>query len=242
MRFLRAFAVGLITAVAGMFLAVFASDYLTKLYHVSNMEGQRGMTVIFLFAPLGIIAGFLMGLITALHTRWPGFIGFLKTQGLSLLITTAIAAAVFGLVWLGADKAPHINGKNVVLEFELKIPGTIPIPTKLNEDSIRASLYANNRDNRYAQIDIPSLKKADGFAIVSGTAMLMSHSANRSLLAHVGNEPRASQFIDLKGLPAGPRKESETWSDWIIATQYADLTPVPPEQRMSIRYRVRMVE
>ena len=242
MRFLRAFAVGLITAVAGMFLAVFASDYLTKLYHVSNMEGQRGMTVIFLFAPLGIIAGFLMGLITALHTRWPGFIGFLKTQGLSLLITTAIAAAVFGLVWLGADKPPHINRKNVVLEFELKIPGTIPIPTELNEDSIRASLYANNRDNRYAQIDIPSLKKANGFAIVSGTAMLMSHSANRSLLAHVGNEPRASQFIDLKGLPAGPRKESETWSDWIIATQYADLTPVPPEQRMSIRYRVRMVE
>ena len=48
MRFFRAFAVGVITAVAGMFLAIFASDYLTRLYHVPDMEGQRGMTVIFL--------------------------------------------------------------------------------------------------------------------------------------------------------------------------------------------------
>ncbi len=40
MRFLRAFAIGLITAVVGMFLAIFASDYLTRLYHVPDMEGQ----------------------------------------------------------------------------------------------------------------------------------------------------------------------------------------------------------
>ena len=40
MRFLRAFAIGVITAVVGMFLAMFASDYLTRLYHVPDMEGQ----------------------------------------------------------------------------------------------------------------------------------------------------------------------------------------------------------
>ena len=40
MRFLRAFAIGVITAVVGMFLAIFASDYSTRLYHVPNMEGQ----------------------------------------------------------------------------------------------------------------------------------------------------------------------------------------------------------
>jgi hypothetical protein len=40
MRFLRAFAIGVITAVVRMFLAIFASDYLTRLYHVPDMEGQ----------------------------------------------------------------------------------------------------------------------------------------------------------------------------------------------------------
>jgi hypothetical protein len=40
MRFLRAFAIGVVTAVVGMFLAIFASDYLTRFYHVPDMEGQ----------------------------------------------------------------------------------------------------------------------------------------------------------------------------------------------------------
>jgi MFS family permease len=242
MRFLRAFAIGVITAVVGMFLAIFASDYLTRLYHVSDMEGQRGMAVIFLFAPLGLVVGFLIGIIAALRTRWSGVVGFIKTQGLSILIVIAIAAAVSGLLWLGADKPPKIEGKELALEFELKIPPAIQIPEELNDYTIRASLYANNKNNRYASIDLKSMTKQDGYVIVSGIAALMSHSANRSLFASIGNEPGASQFIDLKTLPAVPRKENETWSDWTLATQRADLTPVPEIERIAVRYRVRPVD
>jgi MFS family permease len=242
MRFLRAFAIGVITAVVGMFLAIFASDYLTRIYHVSDMEGQRGMAVIFLFAPLGFVVGFVIGAIAALRTRWSGVVGFIKTQGLSILIIIAIGGAVSGLLWLGADKPPKIDGKELVLEFELKIPPAIQIPEELNDYTIRASLYANNRDNRYASIDLKSITKQDSYIIVSGTAALMSHSANRSLLASIGNEPGASQFIDLKTLPGAPRKENETWSDWTLATQRADLTPVPEPERIAVRYRVRPVD
>src|SRR5438270_5415182 len=172
MRFLRAFGVAFVTAVAGMFLAIFASDYLTKLYHVSDMEGQRGMTVIFLFAPLGIIVGFVIGIVVALCARWPGFVGFVKTQGLSTLITIGLAAVVSGLSWMGADHPPRIDGKNLTLDFELKIPATISLPAELNDYNVRASLYANNRDNRYAKIDIPSIVKSDGFIVVPGSAEL----------------------------------------------------------------------
>ncbi len=241
MRFLRALATGAITAVAGMFLAIFASDYLTRLYHVSDMEGQRGYAIIFLFAPLGFIAGFVIGLIAALRTSWSGFIGFLKTQGLSLLITVAIAAVVSGLLYLGADKPPKIDGKELVLEFELKIPPAIEFPAELNDDSVRASLYANNRDNRHAKIDMNSLSRHDGFTFVAGTTELMSHSANRSLLASINDKPGATQFIDLKNLPTAPGKEDETWSDWIFATQHADLTPIPGPERIAVRYRVRPI-
>jgi hypothetical protein len=242
MRFLRVFAIGVITAVVGMFLAIFASDCLTRLYHVSDMEGQRGMAVIFLFGPLGLVVGFVIGIIAALRTRWSGVVGFIKTQGLSILIVTAIAAAVSGLLWLGADKPPTIDGKELVLEFELKIPPAIQIPAELNDYTIRASLYANNRDNRYASIDLKSMTRQDGYVIVSGTTALMSHSANRSLFASIGNEPDASQFIDLKTLPAAPRKENQTWSDWTLATQRGDLTPVPETERIAVRYRVRPVD
>ena len=242
MRFLRAFAIGVITAVAGMFLAIFASDYLTRLYHVPDMEGQRGMTVIFLFAPLGFVVGFLIGVISALSTRWSGVVGFIKTQGLSIVIVIAIAAAVSGLLWLRADKPPKIDGKELLLEFELKIPPALQIPEELNDYTVRASLYANNMDNRHASIDLKSIRKQDSYVVVSGTAALMSHSANRSLLASIGNEPGASQFIDLKTLPAAPRNENEIWSDWTLATQRADLTPVPETERIAVRYRVRPVD
>jgi hypothetical protein len=47
MRFLRAFFIVLFTAFVGCLLAVFVGDYLTKLAHVPEMEGQRGMTIIF---------------------------------------------------------------------------------------------------------------------------------------------------------------------------------------------------
>jgi MFS family permease len=242
MRFLRVFAIGVITAVVGMFLAIFASDCLTRLYHVSDMEGQRGMAVIFLFGPLGLIVGFVIGVIAALRTHWAGFVGFIKIQGLSILIMIAVGAAVSGLLWFGADKPPKIDGKELVLEFELKIPTTIQIPEELNDYTIRASLYANNRDNRYASINLKSITKQEGYVIVPGTAALMSHSANRSLFISLGNEPSASQFIDLKTLPAAPRRENETWSDWTLATQRADLTPVPDPERIAVRYRVRPVD
>ena len=69
----------------------------------------------------------------------------------------------------------------------------------------------------------------------------MTHSSNRSLLASVGNEPTGSQFFDVK-IPSSPRKEDEQWSDWTVATQRADLTPVPVAERFSIRYRVRELD
>ena len=35
------------------------------------------------------------------------------------------------------------------------------------------------------------------------------------------------------------RKEDETWSQWILARQRADLSPVPEPERMAVCYRVR---
>ena len=63
MRVLRALFIALLTAFAGCILAFFVGDYLTKLAHVPEMEGQRGMTIFFLCVPLGILASLLVGVI-----------------------------------------------------------------------------------------------------------------------------------------------------------------------------------
>ena len=47
-------------------------DVLTKLAHVPEMEGQRGMTVFFLCVPLGIMAGLVIGVIASIVVRRQG--------------------------------------------------------------------------------------------------------------------------------------------------------------------------
>jgi hypothetical protein len=52
-RVLRGFLIAIFTAFLGCLLAFFVGDYLTRLAHVPEMEGQRGVTVVSLCVPLG---------------------------------------------------------------------------------------------------------------------------------------------------------------------------------------------
>jgi hypothetical protein len=240
-RFLRAFAIGVITAVVGCVLAFFVGDYLTRLAHVPEMEGQRGMTVVFLCAPLGILVGLVTGIVSAILLRRQGLAGFLIAQGWSLLILCGVAGLLIGVPYLLSDKPPRIDGKRLELQFELRAAATFKIPDQPDGYSVRVSLYTDGRQSQFAFIDWNSITKNADHVIIPGNVPLLTHSRTRSLLASIGNEPVASQFIELKILPT-PRKENETWSDWIFATQQADLTPVPESERMALRYRVRLVD
>jgi hypothetical protein len=241
MRFLRAFFVAFFTAFVGCLLAFFVGDYLTRLLHVPDFEGQRGYTIIFVCAPLGILAGFIIGLVVALRTRRSGFEGFLIAQVCSIFITCVLAGLLIGVPYLLSDKPPRIDGKRLELEFELRAPATFKIPDQPDGYSIRVNLYTDNRESRFAFIDWNTITKDLEHVTIPGNVPLLTHSKNRSLLASIGNSEDASQFIELK-IPPSPRKEDETWSDWISATQRADLTPVPEPDRFAVRYRVRPVD
>ena len=69
MRVLRALAIALITGIAAVAIVIPVSDYLTQLYRVSNMEGQRGMLILFGIVPPTFIGGFIIGLVTAIVFR-----------------------------------------------------------------------------------------------------------------------------------------------------------------------------
>ena len=241
MRFLRGFFIAIFTALVGCVLAFFVGDYLTRLAHVPEMEGQRGMTIVFLCAPLGILAGLVIGIISSVLVGRRGLAGFLIAQGRSLLIVCAIAVLVAGVPYLLSDKPPKIDGKRLELEFELRASSTFKTPEQPDSYSIRVSLYTDNRQSRFAFIDWNTIRKDAEHITIPGTVPLLTHSKTRSLLASIGNEPAASQFIELK-IPPAPTKQDETWSEWIFATQRADLTPVPEAERFAARYRVRTAD
>ncbi len=217
MRLLRAFFVAIFTALIGCVLAFFVGDYLTQLAHVPEMEGQRGMTIVFLCAPLGILAGLVIGTISSVLVRRQGLGGFFIAQGWSLLIVCGLAGLLVGVPYLLSDKPPRIGGKDLSLEFELRVPPQFSIPDTPSGDSVRVSLY------------------------IPGRVHLLAHNPARSLFAVVGNDPMAGQFITLK-LPSNPDPEDEQWSDWTTATQLASLGPIPEAARFSARYRVQPVE
>jgi len=237
-RALRVITIAFLTAIAGGILSVVASLYLTELYHVSNFEGERGMLIFFALAPLGLIIGFIIGLVVALRSRENGFGGFARAKGIALGIALGLAAIVSGVLYLAADHPPKLDGKPLALEFELKIPPALKLPAQPDVQTLHASLYANNRDNRYALLDYNKIASRDGYFFVPGKASLLSQTVNRDLLVSIENEGGASQFIKLK-LRAKPRKEDEAWSDWMTATERADLTPVPESEKIAVRYRVQ---
>jgi hypothetical protein len=239
MRFLRAFFIAVFTALVGCLLAFFVGDYLTRLAHVPEMEGQRGMTIVFLCAPLGILAGLVIGIVSAILVPRQGLAGFLIAQGWSLLIICGIGGLLAGIPYLLSDKPPRIDGKRLELQFELRAPAAFKIPDEPDGYSVQVSLYTDNRQSRFAFIDWNAITKDAEHVTIPGNVPLLTHSKTRSLLASIGNEPGASQFIDLKDLSASPRKDNETWSDWLFATQRADLSPVPQTERFALRYRVR---
>jgi len=242
MRILRGLLIAVLTAFTGCILAIFVGDYLTKLAHVPEMEGQRGMTVFFLCVPLGIIAGLVVGIISSVAVQRRGPVGFLIAQGWSLLVLGGVAGLLGGVPYLLSDKPPKLDGKRLDLEFELRAPTTFKIPEQPDCYSIRVSLYTNNRQSDFAFIDWSSITKDGEHVTIPGKVPILTHSKSRSLLASIGNEPAASQFVELKNLPPAPRKEDEAWSDWIFATERADLTPIPHSERFAIRYRVHPIE
>jgi hypothetical protein len=241
MRVLRALFIALFTAFFGCILAFFVGDYLTRLAHVPEMEGQRGMTVFFLCVPVGILAGLVIGIISSVLIRRQGFAGFLIAQGWSLLIVCAFAGLLAGVPYLLSDKPPRIDGKRLELQFELRAPLTFKIPEKPDGYSVRVSLYTDNRQSRFAFIDWNSMQRGAENLTIPGNVPLLTHSKSRALLASIGDEPAASQFIELK-IPPAPRKEDEAWSNWIFATQRADLSPVSEAERMALRYRVQPID
>src|SRR5262249_2798135 len=150
MRILRGLLIVLLTAFAGCILAFFVGDYLTKLAHVPEMEGQRGMTVFFLCVPLGIITGLIIGITVSIVVRRQGAPGFLIAQGSSLLVLCGVAGLLGGVPYLLSDKPPKIDGKRLDLEFELRAPATVKIPEHPDGYSIRVSLNTNNRQSDFA--------------------------------------------------------------------------------------------
>lgn len=236
MRWMRAVGVGVITALVGGVMAIVFGDLGTRAQGVSDFEGGRGMLIAFVLLPAGVLCGFVAGLAFG-RRAGQGAARFFRDAGLAATTTTAIIAAVGGLAMMTGDHAPTIDGREIELEFEVRIPASSAAPADLKAGGFGANLSTTKSDNRFADLKFDAMRAEDGVRVLPGVAGLYSRTSERHLL--VGTWP--SQVFALK-LPPVPSQADFTWTEWLEPFEIADGSPVPAGQAFAVRYRVRFAD
>src|SRR4051812_24780718 len=105
--------VGLITSIVAGCAIVPIADWVTRMHHVSNMEGGRGCLIAVVWLPLAAIAGFVIGFVAALLVRQPGFLGYIIPQGIATGAAIVLLGAVAAIGYATANHPPLIDGKEL---------------------------------------------------------------------------------------------------------------------------------
>ena len=100
--------IGVVSGIAGLALALLVGDAVARAHRVSSFEGASGYLVVFVFGPLGLLAGLGIGIAVALLSDGAGVGGFLEVQAVALAATGLAIGGVGGIMVLVADRAPTI--------------------------------------------------------------------------------------------------------------------------------------
>jgi hypothetical protein len=232
MNWLASIAVGILTAIAGMFAAGLVGGLLVEWYQVSSFEGGAGFFVVAV-AIFGLMGSFVVGVVTSRVVAAKPNPGFAKALGLS----TAIVAGILTLIAAGArlaDVPPTLDGDTLFLQVELRWPAsggsdprTMPGAGYTRLGTSTGSVV---RRQENGPLFVEDARQEDGRWVVPGAVDVFTSRGQRVLEIGVGDTRLAAFMVPL---PGHPRQEQRTWSDWL--PRPGDL---PPDQ---FTYRFRVV-
>lgn len=232
---------GVLSALAAGIATGLAASLWADWYHVTSFEGASGYFVVGL-ALVGMVGGFVIGLAwaraVAAATPAPGF---RRALGFALLTTTGILALITGVVWLSADFPPRIDGKELVMDVEVRFPANLPLPTPSEAAGygwhVTLTADGGSRPQRLGPLRVQEAVQAEGRWVVPATVFLHTSDPGKSLGIGLGN--RESQFFR-PSLPGRPTREHMVgWSPWLTEPTSGSLKPVPPADAVAVRYRVQ---
>lgn len=222
-----------VTAVAGGLVAAGCVDW----YRISGREGASGYTVIAI-GLLGCIAGFFAGLILSRFFGGPGPAGFFKGWGVSTGAMLGLAGAAALVAWSLADIPPTINGHELDLVVEIRLPTGAAQPSVSAEGKpyiIFGSSYSptqSSRASEYGTLDVAEARQVDGRWVVPGSVRIFTTRGSRSLTIVL--DPKLAIGFELR-LPGHPGPKYKQWSEWLpdaVAEHW-------PDTRISYRFRVQ---
>jgi hypothetical protein len=222
-----------VTAIAGGLVAAGCVDW----YRISGREGGSGYTVIAI-GLLGCIAGFFAGLILSRSFGGPGPSGFFKGWGISTGAMLGLAGAAALVAWGLADIPPTINGHELDLIVEVRLPKGAEQPAVAGEQKqfiIFGTSYSPTQTPRareFGVLDVANARQEDGRWIVPGSVRIFTTRGSRSLTIVL--DPKAATGFELR-LPGHPGPKYKQWSGWLpdaVAQHW-------PDTRISYRFHVQ---
>ncbi|MBI3148643.1 MAG: hypothetical protein HYZ17_09055 [Betaproteobacteria bacterium] len=232
LSFLLALLTGIVSAIAAGFVAGGYANW----YRVSNFEGAGGYMIIGV-GLLGGLAGLIFGLVVARYGAAGEMGSFLRAASIALGSVAVIAAVAAGGGWLLAEHPPTLDGHELMLEVELRLPaGQAPAPEPQAGDFFVVEVVAGSELHGRQSGDFSrNAARLEGPRwIVPASAYLPSKRAGRVIHWRLGGIEAPRFQLDL---PAKPDRSHLQWSEW---------GPRPPEGQTpwpdtepSYRYRVQ---
>src|SRR5262249_13408917 len=113
--------VGLLTGALGLFVAGFVAAGCVQWYRISGFEGKSGYFM-GAIALMGGVMGLVIGLVVSRVVAASVTPGFMKAFGLSWAVVLLLGGVAAMISWLLADIPPRIDGRDLTLEVEIKLP------------------------------------------------------------------------------------------------------------------------
>jgi hypothetical protein len=152
----------------------------------------------------------------------------------------AIAAAI---AWSLADIPPTIDGQQLNLMVEFRLPMGAPRPEVSSEGNqhvffgSRGSPGQPDRASRTGVLDVANARQENGRWIVPGSVFIFTSRGSRDVVIQLG-DGHAMGF-DLP-FPGRPGRQHEEWSDW--QPRLAGPGEPWPDTRMSYRFRIQRIK
>jgi hypothetical protein len=242
MTWLSSFFVAVLTAVVAAVAAGVVAGQCVSWYQVPSREGESAYYVAGIVL-LGGFIGFLEGLILSRFLGGPGTAGFFQGFGICSGAMVALAAIAAAVAWSLADIPPTIDGRQLDLIVEFRLPKGAPQPvvsSEGNQHVFFGSMGSPGRPDRASKagvLDVANARQENGRWIVPGSVFIFTSRGKRDVTIQLGDGHAMGFQVPFPGRPG---RQYEEWSDW--QPPLAGPGKPWPDTEMSYRFRVQRIK
>jgi hypothetical protein len=232
--------VGVLDAVAACGGALALGTLCARWYRVSSFEGAAGYFVVS-FGLVGSLVGFAIGVGSARYLTSGPAPTFLHALGLALAITVALLALGVGIAWLAADLPPRIDGHDLALEVEVRLPPGAPLPPDEvgRPHGWHVTITGDYGDRRQSSDALRRAEavRSDGRWVIPARVVLLT--GGRYSIGIKVADAETQYFRPAWSRP--PALADMQWGAWQQRPHAGNLVPVPDAEGLEIRTRVQFL-